>query len=45
VTRGGDNVGAINLSAHSRRTTRNELRDQFLPRLTAVAREISQSLV
>jgi len=45
VTRGGDNVGAINLSAHSSRTTRNELRDQFLPRLTAVAREISQSLV
>lgn len=45
VTRSGDNVGAINLSAHSSRTTRNELRDQFLPRLAAVAREISQSLV
>jgi IclR family pca regulon transcriptional regulator len=45
VTRTGVNVGAINLSAHSSRTTRNELRDRFLPRLSAVAREISQSLV
>ena len=45
VTRGGDNIGAINLSAHSSRTSRAELRDQFLPRLSAVAREISRSLV
>jgi IclR family pca regulon transcriptional regulator len=45
VTRSGVNVGAINLSAHSSRTTRSELRDQFLPRLAAVARTISGSLV
>jgi len=45
VTRGGVNVGAINLSAHSSRTTRNELRDTFLPPLAAVAREISRSLI
>jgi IclR family pca regulon transcriptional regulator len=44
VTRSGVNVGAINLSAHSRRTSRSELRDRFLPELRAVAREISQSL-
>ena len=45
VTRGGENVGAINLSTHSSRTTRSELSDRFLPRLAAVAREISKSLI
>ncbi len=45
VTRTGVNVGAINLSAHSSRATRNRLRDDFLPPLAAVAREISRSLV
>ncbi len=45
VTRAGVNVGAINLSAHSSRASRNELREQFLPRLRAVAREISSALV
>lgn len=45
VTRGGVNVGAINLSAHSTRTSRNELRERFLPKLAAVARQISKSLV
>lgn len=44
VTRSGVNVGAINLSAHSRRTSRSELRDRFLPELRAVAQQISQSL-
>jgi IclR family transcriptional regulator, pca regulon regulatory protein len=44
VTRGGQNVGAINLSAHSSRATRSELRDRFLPQLRSVAWEISQSL-
>jgi IclR family pca regulon transcriptional regulator len=44
VTRGGENVGAINLSAHSSRASRNDLRDRFLPRLNAVAQEISRSL-
>jgi len=45
VTRGGVNVGAINLSAHSSRTTRNDLRDRFLPKLDAVAQQISRSLI
>jgi IclR family pca regulon transcriptional regulator len=45
VTRGGENVGAINLSAHSSRLTRNDLRDRFLPKLDAIARQISRSLL
>lgn len=44
VTRGGENVGAINLSAHASRSSRNELRDKFLPKLSAIAQEISRSL-
>ena len=44
VTRSGVNVGAINLSAHSSRTSKSELRDRFLPQLRAVAQQISQSL-
>jgi IclR family pca regulon transcriptional regulator len=44
VTRGGVNIAAINLSVHSSRTSRTELRDRFLPELRAVARQISQSL-
>jgi IclR family pca regulon transcriptional regulator len=44
VTRGGENVGAINLSAHASRATSGDFRDRFLPRLNAVAREISRSL-
>ena len=43
--RSGAAVGAINLSAHAGRTTRNEMRDLYLPRLRAAARKISQSLV
>lgn len=45
VTRSGENVGAINLSAHASRATRNDLRDRFLPKLDAVAQEISRSLI
>jgi IclR family pca regulon transcriptional regulator len=45
VTRGGINVGAINLSAHSSRTTRNDLRDRFLPKLVTVAQVISKTLI
>jgi IclR family pca regulon transcriptional regulator len=44
VTRSGLNVGAINVTAHANRTTRNEMRDRFLPRLRVVAGEISQTL-
>jgi IclR family pca regulon transcriptional regulator len=45
VTRGGANVGAINLSTHSSRTSGDELRERFLPPLATVAREISRALV
>ena len=45
VTRGGAAVGAINLSAHSARTTRNEMRDRYLPRLREAAEAISKFLV
>ena len=45
VTRSGAAVGAINLSAHANRTTRNEMREHLLPRLRDVrGRKISQSL-
>jgi IclR family pca regulon transcriptional regulator len=44
MTRGGRCVGAINLTAHANRTTRNEMRDHFLPRLQAVARDVSLAL-
>ena len=42
--RGGQAIGAINLSTHSARTTRNEMRDQFLPALKAVAEQVRLSL-
>jgi IclR family pca regulon transcriptional regulator len=45
VSHKGRAVGAINLSAHSARTTRNELRDHYLPRLKATASTISSFLV
>jgi IclR family transcriptional regulator, pca regulon regulatory protein len=44
VTRSGENVGAINLSAHASRASCNDLRDRFLPRLKSIAQEISRSL-
>ena len=34
-------VAGLNLSTHSTRTTRNEMRDKFLPELRAVAAQIS----
>jgi len=45
VARNGTVVGAINLSAHSARTTRNEMRDRYLPRLLEAAESISKFLV
>jgi IclR family transcriptional regulator, pca regulon regulatory protein len=45
VTRGGINVGAINLSAHSSRSSRNDLRDRFLPKLDVIAGQISRTLI
>jgi len=45
VDRGGQATAALNLSTHSTRTTRNELRDRFLPQLRRVAERISVSLV
>jgi IclR family pca regulon transcriptional regulator len=39
--RDGQCVGAINLSTHSTRTTRNALRDTFLPELKAAAAQVS----
>lgn len=44
VSRSGRNVGAINLSALSSRTTQKEIRERFLPELRAVAAEISATL-
>jgi IclR family pca regulon transcriptional regulator len=45
VDRDGQAVAALNLSTHSTRTTRNEMRDRFLPSLRAVAEQISASVV
>ena len=44
VSRSSRNVGAINLSALSSRTTQREIRERFLPELRAVAAEISATL-
>ena len=44
VTRSGSCIAAINLSAHSTRTSRSEMRERFLPKLRAAAKQISQSL-
>ena len=43
TTRRDRAVGAIDVSAHANRTTRNEMRDRFLPRLRDIARQIAQS--
>ena len=40
VDQTGEARGALNLSTHTTRTTRNELRDQFLPMLKATAAQI-----
>lgn len=42
VDRDGQAVGAINLATHTTRTTRNEMRAQFLPALRAAAAQISK---
>jgi IclR family pca regulon transcriptional regulator len=44
VDRHGQAVGALNLSTHSTRTTRNEMRDTFLPALKAMAAQIAPAL-
>ena len=41
VDRQGEVVAALNLSTHSTRMTRNEMRDRFLPELRAVAAQIA----
>jgi IclR family transcriptional regulator, pca regulon regulatory protein len=41
LDRAGQALGAINLSTHSTRTTRNEMRDRFLPELNRIAEQIS----
>ena len=42
--RNGQVVAALNLSTHSTRTTRNEMRDRFLPALRDIASQISASI-
>jgi IclR family pca regulon transcriptional regulator len=44
VDHDGQCVGAINLSTHSTRTTRNALRETFLPELKSVAEQVSASI-
>jgi IclR family pca regulon transcriptional regulator len=41
VDTSGQAVAAINLSTHSTRTTRNEMRDRFLPELRQIAKQLS----
>lgn len=41
LDRAGQAVGALNISTHSTRTTRNEMREQFLPALREAAAEIA----
>jgi len=45
VDRNGQAVAALNLSTHSTRTTRNEMRERFLSHLREVAKQISSSVV
>jgi IclR family transcriptional regulator, pca regulon regulatory protein len=45
IDRSGQAVAALNLSTHSTRTTRSEMRERFLPHLRNVAEQISVSLV
>jgi IclR family transcriptional regulator, pca regulon regulatory protein len=44
VDRAGQAIAGLNISTHSTRTTRNEMRERFLPRLRAVADQISTSV-
>lgn len=45
VDRNGQAVAALNLSTHSTRTTRNEMRNAFLPDLRSAAERISASII
>jgi IclR family pca regulon transcriptional regulator len=45
VDRQGQAIAALNLSTHSTRTTRNEMRSAFLPHLRGVAERISASII
>ena len=45
VDRNGQAIAALNLSTHSTRTTRNEMRECFLPNLRRVAKQLSSSVV
>jgi IclR family transcriptional regulator, pca regulon regulatory protein len=45
IDRGGRAIGAINLSTHSTRTTRNEMRQEFLPDLKRVSAQVSSTTV
>jgi IclR family pca regulon transcriptional regulator len=42
--RSGEAIAGLNISTHSTRTTRNEMRERFLPQLRAAAKQISASL-
>jgi IclR family pca regulon transcriptional regulator len=44
IDRSGQAIGAINLSTHSARVTRNEMRQRFLPALRAVAEQVRLSV-
>jgi IclR family pca regulon transcriptional regulator len=44
VDRSGNAVAAVNVSTHSTRTTRNEMRDQFLPALRGIAGQIASTI-
>lgn len=44
VDREGQAVAALNLSTHSTRTTRSELRERFLPALREAARQVSATI-
>jgi IclR family pca regulon transcriptional regulator len=45
VDRSGQAIAALNVSTHSTRTTRNEMRERFLPSLRSVAERISASII
>jgi IclR family transcriptional regulator, pca regulon regulatory protein len=45
LDRAGQAIGAINLSTHSTRTTRNEMRERFLPELNRMAEQLSSMMV
>jgi IclR family transcriptional regulator, pca regulon regulatory protein len=45
LDRSGQAVGAINLSTHSTRTTRSEMREHFLPALNRLAAQVSSLTV